>query len=52
MLDEIMRWEGGYMDREEEIAFAQKLWDTGLWRSLQGCYGRFVHSMLEAGLIS
>jgi len=52
MLDDIIKWESGEMTQDEEVAFAQKLWDTGLWRSLQGCYGRFVHSMLEVGLIS
>lgn len=52
MLSAIMRWEGGYMDTEEEIEFAQHLWDTGLWKQLQGCYGRFVHAMIEAGHIN
>jgi hypothetical protein len=38
---------------EEEVIIAwQYIYDTGLYRSLQGYYGRMVHVMLKAGIIS
>ena len=38
---------------EEELRTAwQYIKDTGLWKSLQGFYGRTVHSLLEQGVIS
>ncbi len=52
LVGSIMAFEAGEMDHDEQVEFAQQLWDTGLWRQLQGCYGRFVHAMLEAGYIS
>jgi hypothetical protein len=40
-------------DNETEVGAAwQYIWDTGLWKSLQGWYGRTVHDLVENGLIS
>lgn len=52
LVGSIMAFESGEMDFDAQVEFAQQLWDTGAWRSLQGSYGRFVHAMLEAGHIS
>lgn len=52
LVGSIMAFEAGEMDDDQIIEFAQQLWDTGLWRQLQGSYGRFVHNMLERELIS
>ncbi len=52
LVGSIIAFESGEMDNDQAIEFAQQLWDTGLWRQLQGSYGRFVHSMLEAGHIA
>lgn len=48
----VIALESGDMSFKDQVEFAQHLWDTGLWRQLQGFYGRFVHAMLEAGHIS
>ena len=36
---------------EEVIAAWQYIWDKGLWKGLQGFFGRTVHSLLESGVI-
>lgn len=44
--------EGFEEGTEDEVMCAwQYIWDRGLWRSLQGFFGRAVHSLLEQGLI-
>lgn len=48
-VDEIMAWEGGEMDYETEIAFFQKLVDTGMAWQLQGSYGRHATRLIETG---
>lgn len=35
----------------EAQAAWQYIWDTGLWKSLQGWYGRTVHDMVENGYV-
>jgi|SoiMethySBSTD1v2_1073268.scaffolds.fasta_scaffold435140_3 hypothetical protein len=48
----VIAFESNQMNAEQVVEFAQYLWDTGLWRELQGSYGRFVHAMLADGHIS
>jgi hypothetical protein len=44
---------GGESASEEEVLAAwQYIWDTGLWRSLQGWYGRTVHDLIDEGIIT
>lgn len=51
LIDEIMRFEGEQMTREELIPFFQRLVDTGMAWRLQGTYGRTAHALLSQGLI-
>lgn len=45
--------EGFEEGSEDEVLEAwQYIWDHGLWRGLQGFFGRQVHAMVEAGLIN
>jgi hypothetical protein len=37
---------------DEVLAAWQYIWDHGLWRSMQGWFGRQVYSMVMEGLIS
>jgi hypothetical protein len=44
----------GFVEAESEeqvIAAWQYIYDTGLYRSLQGFFGRTVHALLEQGVI-
>lgn len=51
-VDDIIAFEEGDMDQNEEIRLMQDLVDTGqAWR-LQGSYGRAAMGMIEAGLIT
>jgi len=43
--------EGEGASEEEQLTAWQYIWDTGLWRSLQGFYGRTVHNLIENELI-
>jgi hypothetical protein len=43
--------EGEGASEEEVITAFQYIKDTGLWRHLQGFYGRTVHQLLEEGVI-
>ena len=43
--------EGEGATRDEQIAAWQYIWDKGLWKSLQGFFGRTVHSLVEQGII-
>lgn len=36
---------------EEQVEAWQYIWDKGLWRGLQGWFGRTVHSLIEQGVI-
>lgn len=51
LVDRLMAYEAGEMDRDEIIAFFQELVDTGLAWSLQGSYGRTAREFIEAGLV-
>lgn len=48
-LNNVIKWENGEMDSEEEIAFFQYLVDSGLAWSLQGMYGRRAMQLIESG---
>lgn len=52
LLNQIIAWESGEMDGEQEIAFFQQLVDTGLAWQLQGIYGRTAAAMIKDGLIT
>lgn len=52
LVGSIIRFEAGEMDDDETIEFAQQLWDSGLWRQLQGSYHRFIQHMIDAGNIN
>jgi hypothetical protein len=43
--------EGEGASEEEVITAFQYIKDTGLWRHLQGFYGRTVRQLLEEGVI-
>ena len=42
--------EGATMD--EQLCAWQYIWDKGLWKGLQGFFGRQVHALVEAGSIA
>lgn len=42
---------GANATQEEQREAWQYIYDTGLYRSLQGWYGRTVRDLIEAGLI-
>ena len=50
-IDQIIRWENGSMDEDEEIRFFQGLVDTGLAWTLQGMYGRRAAQLIQEGAI-
>lgn len=52
LLDRIIAYESGELDRDETLAFFQELVDSGLAWRLQGHYGRTADQLLNRGLIS
>ena len=44
------RWEAGELSEEETVDFFQKLIDSGLAWTLQGCYGRQAALFIKEGL--
>ena len=42
---DIMAWEDGQMDPDEELAFFEELVKSGLVYQLQGMYGRRAHDL-------
>lgn len=50
LLDKVINYEMGAMNREEIIDFFQELIDSGLAWELQGMYGRQAKSLLDSGL--
>lgn len=52
LLSNIIAWESGELNEEDERAFFQHLVDTGLAWQLQGTYGRRAAQLLGEGLIS
>lgn len=50
-VNDVIAWEEGQMDEEQERKFFQKLVNSGdAWR-LQGMYGRRAQDLLDAGVI-
>ena len=50
LLSQILDYEAGEMDEDEEILFFQELINSGLCWQLQGSYGRTAQGMIKAGL--
>jgi hypothetical protein len=44
-----MAIEDGSMEEEDFIENVQAFVDSGIWRSLQGSWGRMVHSWADSG---
>ena len=51
-LDFIMAIEDGSITQEMFDEHAQSFVDSGLWRSLQGSWGRMVHHWADNGLVT
>lgn len=43
---------GENASRDEQIAAWQYIYDTGMWKALQGFYGRTLRAMIDQGLIN
>ena len=43
--------EGEDATEKEQLIAWQYIWDTGLWKNLQGWFGRNVHSLIENKVI-
>ena len=43
--------EGEGASEEDQLVAWQYIWDNGLWKGLQGFYGRTVHGLIHSGLI-
>ena len=46
---QMLAWEEGLLDEEEEIDFFQHLIDSGLVWQLQGAYGRTATALIASG---
>ncbi len=44
--------EGENATEKEQLCAWQYIADTGMWRGLQGFYGRTVHNLVDSGVIS
>lgn len=51
LVTKIMQWESGEMSEKDTIEFFAELIKSGMAWSLQGCYGRTAHSLIENGII-
>lgn len=49
MIDDMMAWENGELDREQTICLFQKLIDNGMAWQLQGMYGRTAARLIDEG---
>lgn len=52
LVDQIIEFETGQLSEDEVIDLFQELVDSGLAWSLQGSYGRFAKSLIDAGLVT
>ena len=50
LTEDLIKYEADDMTTEEEVAFFQKLIDTGMAWTLQGHYGRLAERFIEEGL--
>lgn len=44
--------EGEGASEDEQLTAWQWIWNHGIWKSLQGFYGRQVHALIECGAIA
>ena len=51
LVDELIAYEEGQITGDEEIAFFERLVETGTCWQLQGHYQRVATTLIEAGLI-
>jgi len=51
-LTEIIAYENGELDTDQQIALFANLVKTGMAWSHQGCYGRAAQRLIDAGIIS
>ena len=49
LFTDMMGWESGELDLEGTVALFQRLIDTGMAWTLQGCYGREAKLLLDLG---
>jgi hypothetical protein len=52
LVDELIAYEEGQITGDEEIAFFERLVETGTCWQLRGHYQRVAATLMEAGLIS
>ena len=52
IVDMIIAYEGGELEAEKTLELFAELIRSGQAWSLQGCYGRTAHSLIEGGYIS
>lgn len=50
LVDQIMAYESGDMNADEEVDFFQRLIDSGAAWQLQGSYGSQAQAFIDAGL--
>jgi hypothetical protein len=51
LAEKIIEYENGNLTQEEVIELFQELYDTGIWRDLQGHYGRVMQAFIDIGVI-
>lgn len=52
VLEQIIRYECGELDEDEEVKLFQELVNSGLVWQLQGHYGRYATFLIEEGLVT
>jgi hypothetical protein len=50
-LVEMIAWENGELNQDQEAELFQQLVDTGMAWRLQGMYGRHASALIKAGII-
>ena len=50
IVDLIIDFESGCKEEKEEVAFFQRLIDSGMAWNLQGSYGRMAQHLIDVGL--